>query len=669
MSDNQNKQPQRLTDLSADGTTINLDALYQIAPSVFTEAPDPQTGEVQHKVDFDALRALLGDSIAEPDDECYRFTWVGKNDARLQAVRPTDKTLRPIQEDSADWDTTHNLYIEGDNLEVLKLLQRSYNGSVKMIYIDPPYNTGNDFVYHDSFARSAKDEDLAAGNIDDEGNRYRRNSDTNGRFHSDWCSMIYPRLILARNLLSDDGVIFMSISDEEYQNLKKICDEIFGENNFCGDILWNSTKSVTNTALISVSHTYNLVYFKNIDHFVENRADFRLPDNGEGFENPDNDPRGPWKADPFQVGGWRPNQQYEIVNPKTNVIYKPNPGCSWKNDFGKFQELVKDNRIVFGKTGDGGPQRKRFIWEAEERGKVVKTWWDDVETTTNGTQLLKKIFDGRSLFDNPKPLGLVKKMLQLGTNGNGVILDFFSGSATTAHAVMQLNAEDGGNRRFIMVQLPEPTAEESEAFKAGYKNICEIGKERIRRAAAQIRKEKSKEEPNLFTNVNNWGGTEAPLDLGFRVFRLDDSNYAPVKINPDDEIQGNLWETLPKADRSNLDLLFGAMLSWGITLDKPVQTTSVQYPDNPQQSFTIYNVNEGQLVACLDRMPKTDDSAPTTDPIEVLATAMAKIDGCTHYLLRDDGFNDDNQKINLLERFKTLKNWNDTEVLKNVRVI
>jgi DNA modification methylase len=364
-----------------------------------------------------------------------------------------------------------------------------------MIYIDPPYNTGNDFVYRDKWVVDSEKWSEDIGQIDEEtGDRLFRNTESNGRFHSDWCSMIYPRLLLARNLLRDDGVIFISIDDGEVAQLRKICDEVFGERNFCGDIIWNSTKSVTNTALISVSHTYNLVYFKIIEYYVEHRDAFRLPDDGSGFENPDDDPRGPWKADPFQVGGWRPNQQYTIVNPNTGIEYKPNPGCSWKNDYEKFQELLKDNRIMFGRTGEGGPQRKRFIWEAQERGKVTKTLWDDIETTTNGTQVLKRLFDDISIFSNPKPTGLIKRFLQLSTNNSplnaDIILDFFSGSATTAHAVMQLNAEDGGNRQFIMVQLPEPCEKDSEAFKAGYKNICEIGKERIRRAGDKVLSDK-----------------------------------------------------------------------------------------------------------------------------------------------------------------------------------
>lgn len=324
-----------------------------------------------------------------------------------------------------------NFLIEGDNLASLQLLEKTHKGKIDLIYIDPPYNTlkneKDDFSYDD--IRIDKTDTFA---------------------HSKWISFMKERLLLAHKLLSTNGCIFISIDDHEYANLKLLMDSIFSEDNFLCNIIWNSTKSVTNTAVISVSHTYNLVYFKDKNYIIENRTSFRVPETGEGFSNPDNDPRGLWKADPFQVGGWRPNQQYEIINPITGVSYRPNKGCSWKNDYEKFQELLADNRIVFGKNGTSGPQRKRFIWEAEERGRVVKTIWDDIETTTNGTQTLKKLFDGESPFSNPKPIGLLRRILQLGASKNSTILDFFAGSGTTGHAVMKLNAEDGGNRKFIL---------------------------------------------------------------------------------------------------------------------------------------------------------------------------------------------------------------------------
>lgn len=589
------------------------------------------------KVDFDRLREKLSDVVDDSIKESYDFTWVGKRKSIVEANKPINKTLRPVVSESKNWETTENLYIEGDNLEVLKLLQESYLNKVKMIYIDPPYNTGKDFVYKDNFKQSKEDEAEGLGLFDEEGNKMFRNTETNGRFHSDWCSMMYPRLKLARDFLTDDGVIFISIDDNEVANLRKICDEVFGEDNFIGDVIWNSTKSVTNTALISVSHTYNLIYAKNKDYYVENRDEFRLKEDGEGFENPDNDPRGPWKADPFQVGGWRPNQQYDITNPKTGKVYKPNPSCSWKNDYNKFQELINDNRIVFGVDGNAGPQRKRFLSEATERGKVTKTLWDDVETTTNGTQLLKKLLGG-TYFDNPKPISLIKRMLELSTKNNGIILDFFSGSATTAHAVMQLNAEDGGKRKFIMVQLPEATEEDSEAAKAGYANICQIGKERIRRAG-----EKIKADAGLMAK---------DLDIGFRVLKLADSNMQDVYYTPAETSKKTLLDSVDniKNDRKPLDLLFGVMVDWGVSLSLPLSEYKVG-------NNTVYVVGDNDLVACFDT-----NITPET------ITKMA-IFNPTRAVFRDSCFAKDDAKINMMEIFKATCGWDEKQAKDSVKVI
>ena len=627
----------RLGLTSAAPSDFTLEALRQLVPSAFTEVRG-EGDKLTYKVDFDHLREMLGDAIADADEERYGFYWVGKQDAKREAARPTRQTLRPVEEESVAWESTQNLYIEGDNLAVLKLLQTAYIGKVKMIYIDPPYNTGNDFVYNDDFSVSREEQDEAMGNLDEEGNRLRRNLDSNPRYHSDWCSMVYSRLLVARTLLSNDGVIFISIDDNEVHNLRKICDEVFGASNFVGDILWNSTKSVTNTAILSVSHTYNLVYFKNIDYFVKNRTEFRLKDNGEGFSNPDNDPRGAWKADPFQVGGWRPNQQYEITNPNTGVVYTPNPNCSWKNDYDKFQELLKENRIVFGKTGEGGPQRKRYIWEAKERGKVAKTWWDDVETTANGTQTLKKMFEGRIVFDNPKPVSLIKRFMELGTNKDSLILDFFSGSATTAHAVMQLNAEDGGKRKYIMVQLSEETPEGSEARKAGYDTICKIGKERIRRAGRQI-----KEELGLLSD---------DLDIGFRVLRLDSSNMKEVYFEPGKVSQASLFSQVDsvKERRTPLDLLFGCMVDWGVELSLPIRREEVAGKE-------LFVVNDGALVACFEE--------------EIPLETIRYIAGLSpqRLIFRESSFATDADKLNVYEQFKQLCSWGEEESYRNIRVI
>ena len=633
-----------------DLTSENIEKIAALFPNCITEMLDeehstPEKKVYKRAVNFELLKQMLSPDVVG-GDEAYEFTWVGKKAAIVEANKPIRKTLRPCVAESKDWDTTENLYIEGDNLEVLKLLQESYLGKVKMIYIDPPYNTGNDFIYADDFRMSGEEWSVESGEWSEDGDRLFKNTDTNGRFHSDWCSMIYSRLMLARNLLTDDGVIFISISDAEVDNLKKICDEVMGAKNYLGDIIWNSTKSVTNTALISVSHTYNLVYFRNIEYFVNHRNEFRLPEKGEGFSNPDNDPRGEWKADPFQVGGWRPNQQYDIVNPKTGVVYKPNPGCSWKNDYVNFQRLLKDNRIVFGSTGEAGPQRKRFIWEAQERGMVAKTIWDDVETTTNGTQLLKKLFGQAGIFDNPKPVEFVKKLLQLGTHETAIVLDFFSGSATTAHAVMQLNAEDGGHRKFIMVQLPEKCDEASEAYKAGYKNICEIGKERIRRAGEKILKEQ------LANNNSTLNSPNSKLDIGFRVLKLDSTNMKDVYYAPGDYDQDFLHqlESNIKDDRTDLDLLFGCLIEWGLPLSLPYKSEQID-------GCTVHTYNDGDLIACFDA------NVPESVVKEIAQRKPLRA------VFRDSGFASSPEKINMFEIFKLYMPEDAGDISKRVRVI
>lgn len=615
---------------TANKADENFKKLAEMFPNAVTETITgyDENGKaiVERAIDKDVLMQEISCEVVEGNEERYQFTWPDKKKSVLLANAPINKTLRPCREESVDFDNTENLYIEGDNLEVLKLLQETYLGKIKLIYIDPPYNTGNDsFVYDDSFSVSEDEFSEKSNQRDEQGNilfDIRTNNENNGKFHTDWLNMMYSRIKISKDLLSDDGVLVMSISDAEFHNLKKITDEIFGDTNYCGDIIWNSTKSVTNTALISVSHTYNLVYFKNMNHFIENRSEFRLPDNGDGFENPDNDPRGPWKADPFQVGGWRPNQQYEITNPNTGVVYKPNEGCSWKNDYKKFQELMADNRIVFGKTGDGGPQRKRFIWEAQERGKVAKTLWDDVETTTNGTQLVKKMFDGVSLFDNPKPVGFLERIIELGANRDALILDFFSGSATTAHATMKVNAEDGGKRKFIMVQLPENTDEKSQARKVGYLTIPEIGKERIRRAAKMI----AEEYP------------DSQFDSGFRVLKCDTSNMKEVYYNPA-EYEPSLLSSLEdniKEDRTSEDLLFQVMLDLGILLSSKIQVRSEKVG---MRNYSYFDVEDGYLIACFD---KNID--------EEVITAIAK-QKPYYFVMRDSSMANDSVATNFEQIF------------------
>lgn len=632
---------------SASGTQLNMEALYQIAPSVFTEARDAKTGEIARKVNFDALRALLGDAVKEEGGESYQFTWVGKQAAKAEAARPTDKTLRPVVEDSVDWNNTKNLYIEGDNLEVLKLLQRSYMGGVKMIYIDPPYNTGNDFVYNDDFARTAAEEDLEAGNVDELGLRYRKNTDSNGKFHSDWCSMIYSRLLVARSLLTEDGVIFISIDDNELENLKKLCNEVFGESNFLTTIT-RATGTPTGGGFDGLVNEldYIVVFAKNIELTTINGMEMSSKD-AAIYDQEDENGRYLTRS-LRRTGGEdrredRPTMYYGIKAPDGTMVYPQGPtgyDSRWICSEAKYKELETNNLIAWKKIERNGTQKwqvqQKFYLEG--RTKAPGNLWNDVEGNKKATRDIRALFDTKKVFDFPKPVGLLKKIISISCNKDSLILDFFSGSSTTAHAVMQLNAEDGGKRKFIMVQLPEETPEDSEARKAGYKTIPEIAKERIRRAGKKI-----KEENPLTTQH---------LDTGFRVFRLDESNYLEVKKSPkeyDQDMLGLFVDNI-KADRTDLDLLFGSMLAWGVQLDMPMTTEQVN-------GCTVYTVNEGDLVACF--------SEPITD--KVIQTMADKMP--LRILFRDSCFTDDAQKINIYEQFKQLLDWADDEAFKNIKVI
>lgn len=617
-----------------NGAELNLDALYKLAPSCFTEAKG-EDGEVRHVVDFNKLRLLLGDNALEDAPEVYDFTWVGKRAALQEAATPIRKTLRPCPEESVDWDKTQNLYIEGDNLEVLKLLQNSYMGKVKMIYIDPPYNTGNDFVYHDDFTQSADEYD--EHNRNDEGERFRKNTDSNGRFHSDWCSMIYARLMVSRSLLTENGGIFISIDDYEEDNMKKICNEVFGENNFIACVAWQRNYApISLKKFFSESHEYCYVYAKNIDAFRMNLLP-RSEKQNKDYKNPDNDPRGVWKVGNLTVGPAVEKQIYEIVGPTGKSFFPPSGYC-WRFTRERFEEMRKDNRIWFGADGNNSPVPKLFLTEVQNGVTPMTLWtFDEAGHNQIATRELRDVF-GASIFTSPKPIQYLKRYLYIGMNKEDIILDFFSGSATAAHAVMQLNAEDGGNRKFIMVQLPEETAEESEAYKAGYKNICEIGKERIRRAGKKI-----KEENPLTTQ---------DLDTGFRVFKCDSSNYKDVAFAPKDYNQGMLEGLLDniKEDRNDLDLLFDCMLRWGVELSLPLSTTKVD-------GCTIHNVNDGDLVACFD-----------TNVTEAVIDAIAALSP-VRVVFRDSCFNEAAQKMNLFELFKQKCGWTDEEVKNNVRVI
>ena len=633
------ERPERLDLQSADGAQLNLDALYQIAPSCFTEATDPKTGKIKRVVNFDVLRQLLGDDTVEDATEAYEFNWVGKQEARAEVLRPINKTLRPVKEDSVDWDNTQNLYIEGDNLEVLKLLQKSYLGKVKMIYIDPPYNTGNDFVYHDDFAHTQAEEDLFAGNVDGLGNRYIKNTDSNGRYHSDWCSMIYSRLMVARSLLSEDGVIFISIDDCEQKNLKNICDEVFGSTNKVGTVIWERAFAPKNDAkYFSDSHDYVIVYAKQLDKFKIGLLP-RTEEANARYKNPDNDPKGPWTPDNMTVKTYSKNYDYTITTPNGTLMSPPNGRC-WFTSKERMTTLINEGRVWFGENGGNMPRLKRYLCDVQEGMTSVTIWkYTEVGHNQEGRQELKKLFDGKGYFDGPKPLRLLDRILTIAnTQKDSIILDFFSGSATTANAVMARNAEDKGTRKFIMVQLPEAIEKDSDAYNDGFKNICEIGKERIRRAGKKI-----KEESPLTTQ---------DLDTGFRVFRVDESNFENVERTPKDynQDQLDLFLNNVKSDRTDLDLLFGCMLDWGVKLSLPMSSEEVD-------GKMIYTVNDGDLVACFAE--KVTDSV-----VKAMADKQP-----LRVIFRDSCFEQDADKINIYETFKQLLDWSDKDVEKNIRVI
>ena len=617
---------------SMDIVAQNVENIGNLFPDCITEARD-ENGKIQKVVDRDRLMQKFSHKIiGGGTTERYEFTWVGKNASRVEANTTTNKTLRPCIEESKDWDNTENLYIEGDNLEVLKLLQNSYFNKVKMIYIDPPYNTGNDFIYIDDFAQNIDEYEEAKGSFDEEGNRLFKNTDTNGRFHSDWCSMIYPRLVLARNLLANDGVIFISIDDNEQENLKKICDEVFGEKNFIAQVIWERAYAPVNLKKhFSENHDYIICYAKDIDKAICNGLP-RASEANDRYSNPDNDPRGIWKSDNLSVGPIVQSKIYEIITPGGRKVLPPEGYC-WRLSKEKFKEFVKDNRIWFGKDGNNVPSIKRFLTEVKQSITPMTIWkYSEVGHSQDAKQNLKKLFDGKSFFDYPKSVELIKRCIQLYSNESSIIIDFFSGSATTAHAVMQLNAEDGGKRKFIMVQLPEKTDEKSEAFKAGYKNICEIGKERIRRAG-----EKIKEEAGL-------NGQD--LDIGFRVLKLDSSNMKDIYYSADEYDQGMLenMQSNTKEDRTDLDLLFGCLVDWGLELDKPYTIKKIN-------GHKVHIYNDGDLVACFEK----DLDMKTIDEFAKLQALRV--------VFSDNSFVDSATKINVAEHFKMIAPDSDIKVI------
>ena len=591
----------------------NFKKLAAMFPDAVTETID-ENGEVVRAIDKDVLMQEISCKVVDGNEERYQFTWPDKKKSVLLANAPINKTLRPVRDDEAtstgadsdgkpycssgsiNFDNTENLYIEGDNLEVLKLLQETYLGKIKMIYIDPPYNTGHDFVYGDDFSQSTGEYLENSGQFDDDGNRMVQNTESNGRFHTDWLNMLYPRIKLSKSLLRDDGVIFISIDDNEIDNLKKICNEIFGEVNLVAEIPWQSRASIQNDTDFSVNHEYICVYAKNRRqenrrlkesnysewHKKDSFVCKPLPLDKNKFDNPDNDPRGLWKADPFDAPNVRPNLTYPVVNPNTGEEHLPPRGRHWRFLPAKFSSALEDNRIVWTNNGLGRPQLKVFYEEKKEFGSVDNSWFsaDRIGTSTNGTKELMKLFDGSAFFDTPKPVSLLSKLITLANvEEDDIILDFFSGSATTAHAVMQLNAEDCGHRKFMMVQLPEVLVEKTAAFNAGYKNICEIGKERIRRATKKI----AEENP------------EAKFDGGFRVLKCDTSNMKNVYYNPA-EYEPSLFTSLEdniKEDRTSEDLLFQVMLDLGVLLSSKIKETTIA-------GKRVFNVEDNYLIACFD---------------------------------------------------------------------
>lgn len=625
----------------------NIERLAALFPNCVTEKPktDEQgkvirdmNGEVvlERGIDFELLKQELSHSVIDGSQERYRLDWVGKREAIVTANSPIAKTLRPCREESVDFETTGNLFIEGDNLEALKLLQESYLGKVKMIYIDPPYNTGNDFIYNDDFAADTAEFFERSGQVDGDGNRLVANTESNGRFHSDWLSMMYSRLKLARNLLSDDGVIFISIDDTEASNLKKICDEIYGSSNFLAQIIWERAFSPINLKKhFSESHDFIIAYSVDKEKALSYGLE-RSEEADDRYKNPDNDPRGVWQSDNFSVGPAIENKIYEITTPSGRKIMPPNGRC-WLLTQDRFEEFKADKRIWFGEDGNNVPRIKRFLSEVKNSVTPMTIWkYQDVGHSQSASQNLKKLFDGQSFFTYPKPVELISRIVKLYSSKNDIVMDFFAGSSTTAHAVMQLNAEDGGNRKFIMVQIPEATDSKSEAHKAGYPTIAEISKERIRRAGAKIRQD------NTDKDLSN-------LDTGFRVLKIDTTNMNDIYYRPQDYNQ-DLLATLEnniKEDRSDEDLLFQFMLDTGVPLSLPIERTQL-----PSKSggHTIYQVGGNSLIASLDYIDATmvNDIA-ALNPLKFITSERA--------------IATDSDKTNIKERFKQLSPHTDVRFI------
>ena len=655
-----------------DMVNINIERIAALFPHCVTETnvETPHGTSLQRQIDFDLLRQELSADIVEGPKERYRLEWPGKREAIVTANMPTTNTLRPVREDSVNFDTSENLYIEGDNLEVLKLLQESYLGKIKMIYIDPPYNTGNDFVYRDNFAQDSDEYKADSGMTDELGNRLVANPETAGRYHSDWLTMMYPRLKLARNLLTDDGVIFISIDDNEVHNLRKMCDEVFGEVNFVANVVWEKIHSTKNDAkYFSENHEYLVVNSKSIDNVVIKLLP-RTETMNERYKNIDNDYRGPWQSGDLVASGERTNGHYIVTSPKTGKTFDVPQSKHWVYAEENMKKMIDDNQIWFGVDGNSFPRKKRFLNDVQD-GRKPDTLWMSSEVGHNQTAAreLKAIFDEQKYFDFPKPTELIKQSVKLISESDSIILDFFSGA--TAHAVMQLNAEDGGNRKFIMVQLPEKTDEKSEAFKAGYKNICEIGEERIRRAGAKIAPQPPKggaESGSLSLFGTDEGFTEhetqntkRETDVGFRVYRLDTSNMQDVYYRPQDYRQGMMTELFAnhiKPDRTPDDLVAQVMLDWGLPLSLPIEQTTIA-------GKTVYKVAGNALYCCFDE--GIDEEfvramvSPTTDgvtPSHPVSKALP-----LRIVFHDYAFANDTAKENVRQLLKQLSGETEMRVI------
>ena len=613
---------------SLDGVARNIEVIGQLFPNALTEVI--RDGKVERAIDFDVLRQELSGCIVEGREERYQFTWPDKKKAMLAANAPITATLRPVVADSVGKDGTpggfdsENLYIEGDNLEVLKLLQETYLGKVKMIYIDPPYNTGNDFVYEDDFAQSTSAYMENSGQYDEEGNRMVTNTESNGRFHTDWLNMIYPRLKLAKDLLTDDGVIFISIDDNEQENLKKCCDEIFGAQNFVAQLIWERAYAPKNDArFISNSHDYVIMYAKNLNEFVIGRLP-RTDEANARYQNPDNDPRGVWKPSDMSVKTYNAACDYPITTPAGRVIEPPAGRC-WSLSKSAFLERLKDNRIYFGADGNSVPCMKRFLTELKFDGMAPTSimFYKEVGHSQEGAKEVTSLMNA-GVFNGPKPVRLLMRLLTLANlKDDSIVLDFFSGSATTAHALIQYNLEKATHCKYIVAQVAEATDENGTAFKAGFPNICEIGKERIRRAGRKIKEEAGLTDP-------------ADLDIGFRCMRLDESNMKPVYYTPDEVKQTDLFSLVDnvKPDRTPEDLLFQVMLDLGVLLSSPIEVNKIA-------GKKVFNVAEGYLLACFDH-------DVTDETVKAIAQMKPK-----YAVFRDSSMANDSVATNFDQIFET----------------